>query len=296
MDQELFKITDLFITLINNYNKTAEVRVKITVKKLMQWLFILSMDYLKSSTPDKPLFKSKFYAWDSGPVIPELYYTYVEFPTQELDVLNNNFDVNSIDNKIFSIANKIFYACKYLTFEEVEEIIKDGNLLYKEALTDNKEISYEDLFVQYKYIDLVQSVESKAYSNYKEQYEYTQINNTSLPEIGKTYHYFDDGKIRESRHSVVKILNIIKVEDADRFMTEFFNRIKSEYDWIFDEKQDYFIIGYNETDCPGVTMLFARSGGDWYGFETSGEDYWTGRLITNPDFNYEKFIGGNNNE
>lgn len=111
-----------------------------------------------------------------------------------------------------------------------------------------------------------------------------RYNNQPLPKIGKEYHYYDDGKVKESCHALVKILNIIKYEDADRNIIEFYERIKKEFDWIFDETTDYFLIGYNAQQCSGFTMIFARSDGGWYGFETSGEDYWTGMLITDPTF------------
>jgi hypothetical protein len=132
-------------------------------------------------------------------------------------------------------------------------------------------------------------MKDKEFEEYKKNlYLADRYTKQPMPEIGKEYNYYDDGKIRQSRHSIIKILNIIKIEEASRFITEFFERIKNEYDWIFSEKQDYFIIGYNEKDCPGVTMLFARSNLGWYGFETSGEDYWSGSLITHPDFDPNK--------
>lgn len=39
-------------------------------------------------------------------------------------------------------------------------------------------------------------------------------NKQPLPEIGKEYHIFDDGKIRESRHYMCKIIEIIPFKDC----------------------------------------------------------------------------------
>lgn len=108
-----------------------------------------------------------------------------------------------------------------------------------------------------------------------------------VPFEGETYHYYDDGKIKPSCHSTVKILKTIKFENAERAIREVYFRLKEEFYWILAKTTDYIVIGYNEKDCPGFTMLFARSqDGGWYGFETSGDDYWTGKLITDPDFEH----------
>ena len=32
-----------------------------------------------------------------------------------------------------------------------------------------------------------------------------------VPEVGKEYHAFDDGKIRPSRHYIAKIVNILQI-------------------------------------------------------------------------------------
>ena len=36
-----------------------------------------------------------------------------------------------------------------------------------------------------------------------------------IPEINKTYNYFDDGKIRKSKRDEVKILEVIAFKDID---------------------------------------------------------------------------------
>ena len=35
-----------------------------------------------------------------------------------------------------------------------------------------------------------------------------------IPEVGKQYHFFDDGKIRPSRHSIATVLRVIPISEA----------------------------------------------------------------------------------
>ena len=59
------------------------------------------------------------------------------------------------------------------------------------------------------------------------------------------------------------------------------------HDWIFN-KTDYLIVGYIKGES-GYTTVFARDKehNTWYGCSTSGNDLWTGVLVTNKDFEPE---------
>jgi hypothetical protein len=61
-----------------------------------------------------------------------------------------------------------------------------------------------------------------------------------LPEIGKTYNCFDDGKIRESRMYQVTINEIVPFEKADNELLELWEEEGLPSYWLF-EKTDYFI-------------------------------------------------------
>ena len=50
-----------------------------------------------------------------------------------------------------------------------------------------------------------------------------------IPKIGSSYHFFDDGKIRESRHYIATVLDVITPEQTKNIM---FNRV----DWDGDEE------------------------------------------------------------
>ena len=117
-----------------------------------------------------------------------------------------------------------------------------------------------------------------------------------IPKKNKKYSYFDDGKIKPSRHSFMKILDVIPFEEASLEMIEFWEAMKSASDWIFAKETDYFIIGYEMPDDSNYqtihTTLFARHDDrGWYGFRTDDPDgYWHGQLVTNPYFDYNEFV------
>ena len=62
----------------------------------------------------------------------------------------------------------------------------------------------------------------------------------NLPEIGKTYNCFDDGKIHKSRMYQVTITEIISFEKADNELLELWEEEGLPSYWLFD-KTDYFI-------------------------------------------------------
>ena len=119
-----------------------------------------------------------------------------------------------------------------------------------------------------------------------------------IPKKSKHYSYFDDGKITPSRHSYIKILDVIPFAEASYEMTKYWEKMKKEVSWIFAKETDYFIIGYEMPDDEDhnwqtiYTTLFARDvDGGWYGIRTDNPSTdWTGRLVTNPYFDYDEFV------
>lgn len=114
----------------------------------------------------------------------------------------------------------------------------------------------------------------------------------SLPEIGKFYHFFDDGKTSPSRHYICKCERIITPEEAKRVMIEvpneyvddvmdkislyehwYNNEVPSTY-WLFSDKTDYFI----ECSCPKYdkhNLWFVRThDGGWFSMDI--QNFWQG--------------------
>ena len=97
----------------------------------------------------------------------------------------------------------------------------------------------------------------------------------NLPEIGKTYNCFDDGKIRESRMYQVTITEIIPFKDADENLINIWEEEGVPCDWLFD-KTDYFIKFKSTESKDEPNGVFARTkNGWWFGLG----NYWnSGRL------------------
>ena len=114
----------------------------------------------------------------------------------------------------------------------------------------------------------------------------------SIPEIGKLYHFFDDGKTSPSRHYICKCERIITPEEAKRVMIEvpneyvddvmdkislyehwYNNEVPSTY-WLFSDKTDYFI----ECSCPKYdkhNLWFVRThDGGWFSMDI--QNFWQG--------------------
>lgn len=90
-----------------------------------------------------------------------------------------------------------------------------------------------------------------------------------IPEIGKTYNCFDDGKIRESRLYTVKVEEVISFKDIDSgTLEQWKDEVKQCY-WLYKPTTDYFIKTFNGAD----TEVFVRTVNEgWFsmGFMCSG--------------------------
>ena len=97
----------------------------------------------------------------------------------------------------------------------------------------------------------------------------------NLPEIGKTYNCFDDGKIHKSRMYQVTITEIISFEKADNELLELWKEEGELNYWLF-EKTDYFIKFKSNEFKDEPNGVFARTkDGGWFGL---GNWWNSGRL------------------
>ena len=83
-----------------------------------------------------------------------------------------------------------------------------------------------------------------------------------VPEVGKEYHTFDDGKVRLSRHSIATISEVIPfVECKDEDLLESWrDEVKTCY-WLFATETDYFV----KAEYDDETSYFVRTkDGGWF--------------------------------
>ena len=112
-----------------------------------------------------------------------------------------------------------------------------------------------------------------------------------LPEIGKFYDCYDDGKIHESRKYKVKIISIIPFEKASLYLRAQWRKAQNSYYWIFARETDYFIIGNSyEREDEGV-RIYNKVGVKDGCFGYIGE--YSGELLPFCNYNVMEEIVGN---
>ena len=85
-----------------------------------------------------------------------------------------------------------------------------------------------------------------------------------LPEIGKIYKFYDDGKITYSRQYRCKIINVIPYDNISDKIKEQYKTLVNHYNWIFSPHTDYFIIGKVEDDIIEDQVFMRTLKGDWF--------------------------------
>ena len=93
-----------------------------------------------------------------------------------------------------------------------------------------------------------------------------------LPQIGKTYNCFDDGKISLSRHYYVTIKEIIPFDEIDELTLKLWEELKTEHK-VYAKETDYFIRFQGEDDIEGTFVRCNQ--GSWFGM---GELINSGRI------------------
>lgn len=134
--------------------------------------------------------------------------------------------------------------------------------------------------------------------------------NKPVPEVGKDYHFFDDGKITRSRHYIATIKRIITKEEAKSIifeLTEYFHtdngddyyNYKSslydiwkneteEYDWIIAKDTDYIVeAAIPEYDDNLIYFVRTKDGG-W--FSMNIQSGWQGGRLDIDGKLYESLL------
>jgi hypothetical protein len=102
-----------------------------------------------------------------------------------------------------------------------------------------------------------------------------------IPEIGKTYNCFDDGKISHSRLYTVDVVDIIPFDKIDKKTRKEWRTQVKECDWLFAKETDYFIKTTNGED--GDATFVRTLNGGWFSigqFMNSGRLDVDGSLTT----------------
>lgn len=119
-----------------------------------------------------------------------------------------------------------------------------------------------------------------------------------IPEVGKKYHCFDDGKITFSRHFIIKVDEVLGHQQFKKKYPEYFRKyrsaVKSSY-WLYSTHSDKFIITHKgEHDEFGVYIRTKQGGwfgmGDWWNSATLDvtSELWENLLKNMDNFDLTK--------
>ena len=119
---------------------------------------------------------------------------------------------------------------------------------------------------------------------------------TPVPEVGKKYHCFDDGKITFSRHFIIQVDEVLGyVQFKKKYPNEFKQYVKKAKQcyWLYSTHSDKFVITYaGDNDELGVYVRTKQGGwfgvGSWFNsaeLDSTGE-IWNSLVEHIDDFSY----------
>ena len=119
-----------------------------------------------------------------------------------------------------------------------------------------------------------------------------------IPEVGKKYHCFDDGKITFSRHFIIEVNEVLGHQQFKKRYPEQFKlyreAVKRCY-WLYSTHSDKFVITYKGED-KGLGVYVRTKQGGWFGIgdfwdsatlDVTGE-IWDDLVKNIDDFNYSQ--------
>lgn len=94
-------------------------------------------------------------------------------------------------------------------------------------------------------------------------------NQQPIPEVGKEYHIFDDGKLSMSRHYMAEITAVIPALQSAALYPELYDAWQEnvkEADWLFAEDTDYFVKATSSYDANPLYFVRTVDGG-WFSID-----------------------------
>lgn len=85
-----------------------------------------------------------------------------------------------------------------------------------------------------------------------------------VPEVGKEYHVFDDGKIKPSRHGIVRVTEVVPFAEVNHeaFLEEWRQEVLDCY-WLYATDTDYFVKAVGDDEDEPSCFVRTKDGG-WF--------------------------------
>ena len=85
-----------------------------------------------------------------------------------------------------------------------------------------------------------------------------------VPDVGKEYHAFNDGKIRPSRLEHVKIVEVIPFNECeDEELIKLWYKEVADCYWLYETETDYFVRAKWDQDTDPIYFVRTKDGG-WF--------------------------------
>ena len=98
-----------------------------------------------------------------------------------------------------------------------------------------------------------------------------------VPEVGKVYYAYDDGKVRPSREYTVTIDELIQEEDESKLPEVLYNAwcdSANECYWLYNPETDYIVRGHINNEDQDICYFVRTHGGHWHSIDYP--DAWMG--------------------
>jgi hypothetical protein len=97
----------------------------------------------------------------------------------------------------------------------------------------------------------------------------TPYKEQGIPEVGKEYHIFDDGKVRPTRHFIAKILEVISFEDCkdEELLAAWKSNVEFGY-WLYAPETDYFVKAESDFDENYLYFVRTKDNG-WFSIDVT---------------------------
>lgn len=131
-----------------------------------------------------------------------------------------------------------------------------------------------------------------------------------VPEVGKFYHFWDDGKTSLGRHYICKCERVLRIKDAKKITVDvphwdfnhnreyietlslydhWYDEERPNHPWLYAEETDYFV----ECSCPKYdthNLWFVRTKHDGGWFSMNIQSSWQGGELDVDGSIYESII------
>lgn len=107
-----------------------------------------------------------------------------------------------------------------------------------------------------------------------------------IPEIGKKYPFFDDGKIKFSRLHIAEVTQIVPYKCAERKLRKKWKKEKKTCPWIYAKKTECFVYCSIPQYDPCPIIFVQAADGGWFSIDYP-HPWMSGRLDIDGSF-FEK--------